>query len=102
MAHSTIVPWQFICANRLLDGEGVKQDYSKAMAYFTAAAQQGHLVAFYNLGQMQQIGLGVLPSCATAVQMYKRVAERGAWSSLIKQAYEFYLVGYFFKIKLSR
>lgn len=74
-------------------GEGVKQDYGKALSLFSLSAQQGSLVALYNLAQMHQHGLGTVPSCTLAVQLYKKVAERGRWSASIHEAYKLYQRG---------
>jgi len=69
-------------------GDGVKQDYSKALTYFALAAQQGNLVALFNLGHMHQHGLGTTTSCSLAVQLYKKVAEKGPWTAaLLEEAF---------------
>lgn len=77
----------------MVAGEGVKQDFLKALSYFSLAAQQGHLVALYNLAHMHQHGLGTSPSCSLAVQLYKKVAEKGPWSSILDEAYRLYQQG---------
>jgi TPR repeat protein len=77
----------------VVDGEGVKQDFAKAVAYFSLSAQQGNIVALYNLAQMHEHGLGTAPSCPLSVQLYKKVAERGTWSSAIHEAYKLYQKG---------
>lgn len=58
----------------------LKQDYGRALNYFSLAAQQGHPLAIFNLAQMHHYGLGTQSSCSLAVQLYKRVAERGLLS----------------------
>src|SRR5262249_27416356 len=68
-------------------------DYAKAISYFTLAAAQGHMVAIFNLGQMHHYGLGTSGSCALAVQLYKKVAERGSWSHILKDAYDLFMEG---------
>lgn len=75
------------------DGDNVKQNYAEALSYFTLAAQQGHLVAIFYLAQMHHYGFGTSPSCHFAVQLYKRVAEKGMWSSIIMSAYSLYKKG---------
>lgn len=76
-----------------LNGEGTRKDYLKAITYFSLAAQQGNLIAMYYLGQMNDFGLGTSQSCPLAVQLYKRVAERGPWSSILDQAHELFQQG---------
>ena len=41
------------------NGQGVKQDYFKAVEWYQKAADQGHAAAQYNLGIMYKNGLGV-------------------------------------------
>ena len=72
----------------------MKQDYVKSITYFSAAAQQGHLVAIFYLAQIHHYGLGTVVSCPLAVQLYKKVAERGPWQSTLYQAYELFQVSF--------
>ena len=41
------------------EGEGVPQDYEKAIEWYTKSAEQGHAWAQYNLGLMYYDGEGV-------------------------------------------
>lgn len=50
-------------------GIGVKRDFKLANKYFNLASQSGHVLAFYNLGQMHAVGLGMIRSCPTAVEV---------------------------------
>lgn len=81
--------------NYFLVGEGVKQDYSKAITYFSLSAHQGNLIALYNLGQIYQYGLGINPSCSFAVHFYKKVAEQGSWLKNIEEAQSLYQKGHY-------
>ncbi|VDL91361.1 unnamed protein product [Schistocephalus solidus] len=72
---------------------GMKSDYKLALKYFTLASQQGNTLAFYNLGQMHAVGMGVFRSCNTAAELFKNVAERGRWSQLLTSAYLEYWSG---------
>nr|VZI23676.1 unnamed protein product [Spirometra erinaceieuropaei] len=72
---------------------GMKSDYKLALKYFTLASQQGNTLAFYNLGQMHAVGMGVFRSCTTAAELFKNVAERGRWSQLLTSAYLEYWSG---------
>ena len=42
---------------------------------------------------MHHHGLGTVPSCQMAVQMYKRVAERGPLGDIMSDAHDRYLLG---------
>lgn len=68
-----------------LDGLGGKRDYKLANKYFSLASQSGHVLAYYNLGQMHAQGMGMMRSCPTAVELFKNVAERGRWGELLMQ-----------------
>lgn len=54
---------------RFLGGTGVKRDFKLANKYFNLASQSGHVLAYYNLGQMHALGLGMMRSCPTAVEV---------------------------------
>lgn len=56
--------------NGHLGGIGVPRDFMKAYKYFNLASQSGHVLAYYNLGQMHAVGLGMMKSCPTAVEVY--------------------------------
>lgn len=44
-------------------------DFKIAMKYYQLASQSGHVLAYYNLGLMHALGLGVIPSCPSAVEV---------------------------------
>lgn len=50
-------------------GTGVKRDFRLANKYFSLASQSGHVLAFFMLGQMHAVGLGMMRSCPTAVEV---------------------------------
>lgn len=54
-----------------------------ANKYFALASQSGHVLAYYNLGQIHAQGTGVLRSCPTATELFKNVAERGKWGQIL-------------------
>ena len=58
-------------------GEGVRQDYAKAVEWFEKAANQGNSSAQSNLGLMYYQGLGVSQDYAKAVDLYKKSANQG-------------------------
>lgn len=77
-----------------LKGLGVKKDVKEACKHFLTAANKGHPKAFYQLAKMQQRGIpGLKRDVATAAALFKIVAERGPWGSLMKWALECYLKG---------
>ncbi|CAB0003460.1 unnamed protein product [Nesidiocoris tenuis] len=76
-----------------LKGIGVKQDYRMAINYFYLAAHSGHIVAHYHLAQMHARGFGTMRSCMTAVELYKRVVERGKWNEYMVLGYRKYQSG---------
>ena len=47
----------------------MRRDYKMAVKYFNLASQSGHMLAFYNLGQMHATGMGVLRACHTATEV---------------------------------
>uniref|UniRef100_A0A6P7G3Y7 Protein sel-1 homolog 1 n=1 Tax=Diabrotica virgifera virgifera TaxID=50390 RepID=A0A6P7G3Y7_DIAVI len=87
------VDGQLQLGNMYFGGLGVKQDYKAANKYFSLASQSGHVLAYYNLGQMHAQGTGMLRSCATAVELFKNVAERGRWGETLMQAHTDYRNG---------
>jgi uncharacterized protein len=58
-------------------GDGVPQDYKKAVYWLTKAAEQGHYEAQYNLGVMYHEGKVVVQDNKQAVYWYKKAAEQG-------------------------
>ncbi|KAG6551776.1 hypothetical protein Mapa_006593 [Marchantia paleacea] len=77
-----------------LRGLGLKQDVREARRHFMLAvniSKLRHPKALYQLARMQQKGYGTKKDEATAVELYKLVAERGPWGSLLKWALECYV-----------
>uniref|UniRef100_UPI0025971FFC tetratricopeptide repeat protein n=1 Tax=uncultured Psychrobacter sp. TaxID=259303 RepID=UPI0025971FFC len=50
------------------NGEGVRQDYAKAVEWYTKAANQGNASAQYNIGLMYYGGEGVRQDYAKAAE----------------------------------
>uniref|UniRef100_H3HDC8 Uncharacterized protein n=1 Tax=Phytophthora ramorum TaxID=164328 RepID=H3HDC8_PHYRM len=88
-------------AHMYLLGKGTEQDEEQAVSLFKAAAKQGSMDAFYNLGvlhvrgvsshklgHMSLHGIGTTRSCKNAVESFKMVAERGEWDRILSQAYK--------------
>ena len=59
------------------NGEGVKQDYFKAVEWIQKAAEQGNAEAQNKLGFMYEKGQGVEQDYIKAVEWYQRAAEQG-------------------------
>ncbi|KAG9297039.1 hypothetical protein G9A89_000624 [Geosiphon pyriformis] len=53
-----------------LKGQGVKQSNEQAMKWFRAAAEQGHVIAQFNLARVEQ-------SNEEALKWYRAAAEQG-------------------------
>ena len=68
---------QFGVGNMYFRGEGVPQDYAKAIELFTRAAEQGLRVAEYQLGVAHDTGQGVPQDDELAFEWYRRAAEQG-------------------------
>ena len=59
------------------NGDGVDQDYAKAVYWFTKAAEHGYAIAQLNLGVCYGNGYGVSQDHAKAVYWYTKAAEQG-------------------------
>ncbi len=58
-------------------GLGVPQDSKQAVTLFRKAAEQGHVLAQYELGIMYSKGLGVPQDSKQAVTWFRKAAEQG-------------------------
>jgi TPR repeat protein len=57
--------------------EGVPQDDIEAVRWFRLAAEQGRVLAQYNLGVAYQLGIGVPQDDVEAIAWYRKAAEQG-------------------------
>ena len=64
-------------AARYENGEGVPQDYARAMQLYCVAARRGHATAQYQLGWMYANGRGVARDDARAVAWFRLAAAQG-------------------------
>jgi len=64
-------------ATRYEHGEGVAQDYGRAMQLYCVAARRGHVQAQYQLGWMFANGRGVARDDAQAAAWFRLAAARG-------------------------
>ena len=62
---------------RYYNGDGVAQDYAKAIDCFRQAAEQGYATAQNNLGDCYYDGQGVTKDYAQAADWYRKAAEQG-------------------------
>ena len=60
-----------------VQGKGVRQDYQKAVEWYTKAANQGNAHAQYNLGVMYDEGKGVRQDYQKAVEWFTKAANQG-------------------------
>jgi len=68
---------QTLLGQLLLDGNGVEKDEPAALAWFTRAAAQHHLMAINMVGRCYDLGWGTAPDKARAAACYRVAAERG-------------------------
>ena len=68
---------QFVMAQRFENAEGVPRDYAKALAFYCAAAEQGHAGAAYGVGWIFLNGRGVPHSDAIGAAWLRVAVERG-------------------------
>ena len=59
------------------DGQGVRQDHDRAVAWFRRAADQGNAAGQTSLGRMYENGRGVRRDRVEAVRWYRRAADQG-------------------------
>jgi uncharacterized protein len=58
-------------------GEGVAKDDQVAFAWYHKAAEQGHALAEYLVGQMYSEGRGVTKDDKAAAEWFRKGAEQG-------------------------
>jgi hypothetical protein len=58
-------------------GQGVNQDYAKAVKWYRKAAEQGSASSQSNLGSMYFNGQGVTQNYVKAVKWWRKAAEQG-------------------------
>merc|ERR1711957_615029 len=79
----------FNLASLYLTGTGVEQSFQRAALWYTEALDRGHTPAAYTLAVMHLNGVGTVRNCKIAVDLLKRVCERGSWvSRKLQEAYD--------------
>ena len=64
-------------ANMYYRGDGVKQDYAKALYLYKKAASEGHMASVITVGYMYEYGQGTPVDYAEAKIWYERAATKG-------------------------
>ena len=77
LANQGIAEAQFNLGLKYNNGEGVRQDYSKAVQWYEKAANQGYASAQSNLGVMYYNGKGVRQNTATAKEWFGKACDNG-------------------------
>ncbi|MDO5133594.1 MAG: protein kinase [Eubacteriales bacterium] len=85
---------QVVLGNMYYTGDGVEQDYTEALKWFTKAAEQDNETAQYILGHMYQSGEGTRQDYREALKWYTGAAEQG-------NADAQYQTGYFYEHALD-
>ncbi|MBR2672808.1 MAG: SEL1-like repeat protein [Oscillospiraceae bacterium] len=68
---------QFELAQHYFKGTGTKQDYARALEWYTKAAEQGHAGAMFKVGQCFYKGLGTDEDRAEALKWYEKAGDSG-------------------------
>lgn len=87
-AHDGSADGMFNLASLYLTGQAVEQSFHTAVHWYTQALDRGHTPAAYTLAVMHLNGVGTIRDCRIAVDLLKRVCERGEWTSRqLQEAY---------------
>lgn len=73
-------------------GQGVKQDYARALYLYKKAAGQGHMASVIMAGAMYEYGQGTRTDYAMAMQWYQKAADQG-YASAQKAIGDLYRLG---------
>lgn len=65
----------FDLGNLYYDGDDVKQDYNKAMGFYSKACEMGHANGCYHLGYLYNFGEGVKQDYKKASDLYNKACE---------------------------
>lgn len=72
----------------LYKGDGVQQDFGKAMTLYKLAAAKGNTAAVWDVGIMYKKGLGVKQNYVIALQWFADAAAKGMKDNFQKQLSE--------------
>ncbi len=68
-------------------GQGVEQDYKKAMEWYLKSAALGNASAMYNIGSAYENGLGVKRDMEKATEWYQKAVDAGYIPDETEQAH---------------
>lgn len=91
LAEGGLAEAQFYVGLMYDNGDGVVQDYRKAIDWYTKAADQGFALAESNLGVIYEIGGTVDRDLKKAEQLYLKAAEQGDASAQHNLAAMYYV-----------
>lgn len=77
LADAGDIDAQYYLGGLYYKGEGVEQDYAKAVDWFSKSADRGNAKAQTDLAQCYLFGYGVEKDAAEAVRWYRRAAAQG-------------------------
>ena len=69
------------------NGDGISQNYAKALYWYNKAAMQGYAQAQFNLGLYYENGWGTLSDPQQAIKWYKKAAEQGMTKAQVNLAH---------------
>lgn len=81
---------QFCTGLYYKNGQGVEQDYAKAIYWYEKAVENKEVLAFNNLGLMYKDGLGVEKDNAKALELLKMGSELGNHTPSGNLAFDYY------------
>lgn len=88
-AHGGSADGMFNLASMYLTGSGTERSFQRAVLWYTQALDRGHTPAAYALAVIHLNGVGTIRDCEIAVNLLKKVCERGGWvSSKLQVAYD--------------
>ena len=90
LANQGDVESQFYIGRMYSQGEGVRQDYTKAREWYEKAANQGDASSQANLGYIYQYGEGVRQDYAKAREWYTKSANQGIANAQLNLGYLYY------------
>lgn len=85
-AEAGLAEAQAMLGQLLLDGNGVDRDEGAALAWFTRAAAQQHLMALNMVGRCYELGWGCAADAVRAVACYRVAAEQGLAEAMYNYA----------------
>lgn len=94
----TLAPDSEMSPNKMLElgksyefGQGVEQDYGKALEWYTKAAEAGDSYAMFHVGYMYDMGYGTETNSEKAFEWYFRSAEAGNPNGMFSVGQDYYL-----------